>query len=628
MRERCRQHLSQRPDVLAAALEQALRRMWTRWCARLPAESFEIPAETANLTQRPDAGSGPQDAAMLALVEQRRFDEARALAAAMTDEFPEHGLGWKVLGAMLWLAGESEDALTAMRTSARLMPADAETHSNLGMILAKMKRFEEGDAYLHRAIEIDPTFAAARYRQGMSYELQGRYTEAEVSLRSAIALRSNTLTTDDEQGYSNLLYILSYNPQVDADTLFSEHRRVGEEFEARFRAHWPRHRNIPDPERRLQVGLVSGDLRNHAVASFLEPVLAHLCHDGSVDLHAYSNCALEDHVTTRLKGYIKHWHQVTNIPDSVLAQRVIDDRIDVLIDLSGHTGLNRLCTFARKPAPIQASWIGYPGTTGLTAMDYFLADPHFLPPGQFDQHFTEKLVYLPAQAPFQPSPSALPVNPLPALATGAVTFGSFNRLSKVNTAIIRVWSDLLRALPAAKMLLGGISIDAEQDKLIHEFAAQGIERDRLTFHPRCGMDVYLALHHHVDICLDTYPYTGGTTSIHAVWMGVPTLTIAGPTPAGRGGAAILGQVGLDGFTATDAADFVAKGQYWAGHLDALAEVRASLRARLQHSPSRQADTVAAALGQALRHMWRRWCAGLPTESFHSRVSQDSDIHHD
>jgi len=628
MRERCRRSPSQRPDMLAAALEQALRRMWTRWCANLSAESFEIPAATetpaatADLMQRPHAASHPQDAPLLALVEQRRFDEARALAAAMTDEFPEHGLGWKVLGAMLWLAGENDDALTAMRTSARLMPTDAETHSNLGMILAKLKHFEEADSYLKRAIEIDPKFTPARYRQGMSYELQGRYAEAEASLRSAIALRPNTLTTDDEQGYSNLLYILSYSPQVDAATLFSEHSRVGEEFEARFRADWPRHRNVADPDRPLQIGLVSGDLRNHAVASFLEPVLAHLCHDGSLDLHAYSNCALEDNVTARLKEYVKHWQQVSNIPDSILAQRVIDDRIDILIDLSGHTGLNRLCTFARKPAPIQASWIGYPGTTGLTAMDYFLADPYFLPPGQFDRHFTEKLVYLPAQAPFQPSPSAPLVNALPALTTGNVTFGSFNRLSKINTAIIGVWSELLRALPGAKMLLGGISSDAEQDKLIENFAAQGIERDRLTFHPRCGMDLYLALHHQVDICLDTYPYTGGTTSIHAVWMGVPTLTIAGPTPAGRGGAAILGQVGLDGFTAADAADFIAKGLYWATHLDALAEVRATLRARLQQSPSRQADTVAAALGQALRHMWRRWCAGLPAESFHSCVAQD------
>ncbi|HLZ99618.1 MAG TPA: tetratricopeptide repeat protein [Steroidobacteraceae bacterium] len=620
MRERRRQCLSQQPDVLAAAFERALRSMWARWCANLPAESFEIPAAADDPAPLPATGSRPQDAALLALVELRRFDEARVLAAAMTEEFPEHGLGWKILGAMLWLAGESEDALTAMRTSARLMPGDAETHSNLGMILAKMKRFEEGDAYLLKAIEIDPTFAAARYRQGMSYELQGRYTEAEASLRSGIALRSNTLTTDDEQGFSNLLYVLSYSPQVDADALYREHRRVGEEFEARFRAHWPRHRNVADPRRRLQIGLVSGDLRNHAVASFLEPLLAHLCHDASLDLHAYSNCSLEDDVTARLQGYVNHWHRVANIPDSILAQRVIDDRIDVLIDLSGHTGLNRLCTFARKPAPIQASWIGYPGTTGLTAMDYFLADPHFLPPGQFDQYFIEKLVYLPAQAPFQPSPLAPPVNPLPALATGAVTFGSFNRSSKINTATIRVWSELLLALPAAKMLLGGISLDAERDKLIHEFAAHGIERDRLTFHPRCGMDLYLALHHRVDICLDTHPYTGGTTSIHAVWMGVPTLTIAGPTPAGRGGAAILGQVGLDGFTATDAADFVAKGRYWAGHLGALAEVRAGLRARLQHSPSRQADTVAASLGQALRHMWRRWCAGLPAESFHSAVA--------
>jgi len=563
----------------------------------------------------------PQDATLLALVEQRRFDEARTQAAAMTAQFPEHGLGWKILGAMQWVAGNSEDALAAMRTAARLMPTDAETHSNLGMILAKLSHFEEAALYLDKAIEIDPTFAAARYRQGMSYELQGRYAEAEASLRVGIALRSGSLTADDVQGYSNLLYVLSYNPQIDADALFLEHRRVGEEFEAGLRAHWPQHRNVPDPDRRLQVGLVSGDLRNHAVATFLEPILAHLSDDGNLDFHAYASSSVEDDVTARLRGYVKHWNSIANVSDAVFAQKIIDDRIDVLIDLSGHTGLNRLHTFARKPAPIQASWIGYPGTTGLRAMDYFLADRHFLPPGEFDRYFTEKLVYLPAQAPFQPYESAPPVNGLPALETGSFTFGSFNRIGKITASTVDLWSQLLRAVPAAKMLIAGTPLPGPQDGLIDRFAAAGIDAGRLTFHPRCGMDAYLALHHRVDLCLDTYPYAGGTTNIHAVWMGVPTLTVAGSTPAARQGAAILSQVGLVGFTATDAADFVAKGVHWANHPPALAEVRQVLRGRLQEAPSRQADAVAAGFERALRHMWTRWCATLPAESFHCAVPE-------
>jgi len=563
----------------------------------------------------------PQDAALLALVEQRRFDEARAAAAAMTGQFPDHGLGWKILGAMLWVAGNRDDALAAMRTSARLMPTDAETHSNLGMILAKSQCFEEAAVYLDKAIEIDPTFAAAHYRQGMSYELQGRYAEAEASLRVGIALRSGSLTVDDVQGYSNLLYVLCYNPRIGADALFLEHRRVGEEFEADLRAHWPQYGNIPDPDRRLQVGLVSGDLRNHAVATFLEPVLAHLCDDGNLDLHAYSNCALEDDVSARLRGYVKHWNRVANVADADFAQKIVDDRIDILIDLSGHTGLNRLRTFARKPAPIQASWLGYPGTTGLTAMDYYLTDPVFLPPGEFDRHFTEKLVYLHAFAPFQPHPSAPPVNDLPALATGSLRFGSFNRLGKITDASIRLWSQLLLALPSATMLLAGVAPDERHNPLIDRFMANGIASDRLTFHPRCGMDEYLALHHQVDLCLDTTPYTGGTTTCHALWMGVPTLTMAGTTPASRQSAANQEMIGLVGFCANDPAEFVEKGVHWSAHLAALAEVRAQLRTRWRQAPGHQTALTAEVLKCALRQMWRRWCAGLPALSFEINESR-------
>jgi predicted O-linked N-acetylglucosamine transferase (SPINDLY family) len=424
---------------------------------------------------------------------------------------------------------------------------------------------------------------------------------------------------DDKLIYSSLLYLLSQNPATDADTLFAEHCRIGEDYEARLRASWPRHSNRPDPDRCLKVGLVSGDLCNHAVAHFIEPVLAQLRNYSSLELHAYYANAVEDTVSHRLCGYMKEWHRVAALSDVQLAQKIMDDHVDILIDLSGHTSLNRLRTFARKPAPIQASWIGYPGTTGLRAMDYFLADRHFLPPGQFDRHFTEKLVYLPAQAPFQPYESAPPVNGLPALETGCITFGSFNRIGKITASTVELWSQLLRALPAAKMLIGGTPSRGPPNRLIDQFVAAGIELQRLTFHSRCNMDLYLALHHRVDMCLDTYPYAGGTTNIHAVWMGVPTLTVAGSTPAARQGAAILSQVGLRGFTATDAEDFVAKGVHWAAHLPALADVRHGLRKRLQDSPSRQADAIAASFERALRHMWTRWCAGLPAESFHSTV---------
>jgi predicted O-linked N-acetylglucosamine transferase (SPINDLY family) len=575
------------------------------------------PPKRDRADRRREARIAPkQEAALLATLRQGNAAQSRAQAQTLTERFPERGVGWKVLGALLWAEGFSDGAMAAMQTAARLLPRDAETHTNLGAALVKLERLEEAETCLVKALEIDAGFAATYVHLGDVYQLQGRYAEAWDSVRSAIALKA-----DDKLLYSSLLFMLSHNPALDADSLFAEHRRIGALFEAPLQASWPRHSNVPDPDRRLKVGLVSGDLRNHAVAHFIEPLLAQLCNYPSLELHAYATNTVEDGVSERLRGYLADWHRVSALSDLHLAQKIMDDHVDILIDLSGHTSLNRLHTFARKPAPIQASWIGYPGTTGLRAMDYFLADRHFLPPGQFDPYFTEKLVYLPAQAPFQPYEPAPPVNGLPALATGSITFGSFNRIGKITAATVELWSQLLRALPAAKMLIAGTLSPGPQTGLIDRFSAAGIDAARLTFHQRCGMDLYLARHHEVDICLDTFPYTGGTTSIHAVWMGVPTLTLAGSTPAARQGAAILSQVGLEGFTATDAGDFVAKGVHWANQLSALADVRQGLRRRLQESPSRRADAIAAALEHAFRHMWRRWCANLPPESFHSIVPE-------
>jgi predicted O-linked N-acetylglucosamine transferase (SPINDLY family) len=556
-----------------------------------------------------------QERQLQTLLTQGQFSAARQLARSMTERFPQSGAGWKVLGALLWAEDKIPEALTAMRTAARLMPQDAETHTNLGVTLSKLERYPEAETYLRRALEIDPGFAAAHVHLGNWFLNQGRYTEAEASLRKGTAAESKAGGLDRDLRHSSLGFVLSHNPAMDPAALFAEHCRIGAILEAGTQGSWPRHRNTREPDRRLKVGWVSGDLCNHSVAYFLEPVLAQLQNHPSLQLHAYYNNPVEDTVTRRLQGYFAHWRAVAALSDLELARQITDDGIDVLIDLSGHTSLNRLHSFARKPAPVQASWIGYPGTTGLRAMDYYVADPHFLPPGQFDAQFTEKLVYLPANVPFQPYEAAPPVNALPALTSGSMTFGSFNRLGKINAATIALWSQLLRALPGSRLLVGGLPRDGRESVLLDGFAGESIGRERLSLHYRDTMDAYLALHHQVDLCLDTYPYSGGTTTIHALWMGIPTLTVAGATPAGRQGAAVLGQLGLDEFVAADPADFLAKGIHWVRHAGALAQVRAGLRERWQHSPARKPELVANSLETAIRRMWTRWCAGQPPESF-------------
>jgi predicted O-linked N-acetylglucosamine transferase (SPINDLY family) len=566
--------------------------------------------------------AGGQEKALLAMLKQRRFAEAQTLSRTLTERFPERGLGWKTLGALLSCDARSDEAVAAMQTAARLMPRDAETHSNLGAALIKLERLDEAHASLSQAVQIDPRFAAAYAHFAHLYELQGRYAEVEASLRSAMALRTKDIDTSEVLQHTTLLFMLSHNPAMDADSLFAEHCRVGAHLEGRLRAAWPRHPNAKDPNRRLKIGFVSADFRNHAVATFIEPVLAQLQKRHGLELYGYYNHESEDHVTSRLRGYFTHWRAVFPLSDLELTKQIMDDRIDILLDLSGHTSFNRLRAFAHKPAPLQISWIGYPGTTGLRAMDYYLAERFFLPPGVFDRHFTEKLVSLPAGAPFKPDESAPPIQELPALRAGHLVFGSFNRMGKINAATVALWSQLLRALPEAKMVIAGIPTDGGRNQqLVDWFAAEGIAPERLRFRPRCAMDRYLALHHEVDICLDTIPYSGGTTTYHAYWMGVPTLTVAGSTPASRQCAAVMGQVGLDSFVATDAADFVAKGVEWARRLTELAQVRLSLRERWQQSPIREPDIVAESLDRAFRHMWSRWCAGLPSEPFEIDASE-------
>lgn len=626
---------------------------------------------------------------LLAHYNQKRFTEAEALARSLTLRFPLHGFAWKMLGVLIQMRGGLQEALLPMQTAVELLPNDAEAHFKLGIVLKTLGRLAETEASYRKVLEIAPFHAEAHNNLGLICRDEGRLIEAEDHYRRALkskptffeahlnlgnvlgdlgqmanaeasyrraleiepssAKAHNNLgmllteqhreveanasfhqalqaAPDDAVLHSALLFRLSLNEAESVASLFAEHCRFGERFEAPLNALRREHSNLRDPTRCLQIGLVSGDLWNHAVASFLEPVLKSLVGYSSLSLRAYSTNTKEDLVSWRLRGYVRQWSTVAHLSAAALADKIRADRIDILIDLSGHTGKHRLLSFARKPAPLQVSWMGYPGTTGLSSMDYYLSDCFILPPGQFDSQFTEKLVYLPANAPFLPSADAPLVNDLPALSNGYVTFGSFNRQNKLNQTVISVWSQLLRALPTSRMVLGAMPEEGQYDALIGWFADEGIERQRLSFHSRTGMRGYLALHHQVDVCLDTFPYNGGTTTLHALWMGVPTLTLAGSTVAGRTGAGILGHVGLDEFVVQDAPAFVEQGLSLVADFPALANLRSSLRGRFSQSMLGQPDVIAAGLERALRTMWQRWCAGLPAESFEVSPASMRNMH--
>jgi protein O-GlcNAc transferase len=543
---------------------------------------------------------------------QGRLDEAESSYLKALALQPDLAKAHSNLGNTLKAQGRLAEAEASFRQALAIEPDHAAALNNLSITLHAQGRLTEAEATIRRMLELEPDSADAHTNLGVILQMQGRLLEAEQSFRRALEVQPDMVTT-----YTNLLFCLCHRPEIGPQELFQEHRRFGEYVEAPLRANWPKHANARDPERVLQVGFVSADLRNHAMAGFIGPLLAQLAAFPSLSLHAYYNHPKEDAVTEGIRASLQHWHRIVGLPDTVLAEKIRADGIDILIDLSGHTDRNRLPAFARKPAPLQASWMGYPGTTGLSAVDYYLTDHSVLPPGQFDDQYSEKIVQLPASAPFRPPEGAPDVSALPALANGHMTFGSFNRLSKLNPSVVALWSALLKALPDSRMVIGGMPRHGTY--ALHDwFAANGIAPERLSIHQTAGMNVYLRLHHQVDICLDTFPYSGGTTTAQALWMGVPTLTLAGKTAHGRAGVSMLEGAGLDDFVARDAADFLRKGLHWARSTEELAALRGGLRDRLAQAPIGQPALIAASLESALRTMWRRWCKGLPPESFQVR----------
>jgi predicted O-linked N-acetylglucosamine transferase (SPINDLY family) len=569
-----------------------------------------------------------EESRLLGLVSQRKLAEAMGLAQDLVRRHPGRGLAWKVLGALMWAESPGDASLAVLREAVRVLPEDAEVHMNLALALFQTERLVESQALLERATELAPELAQAHFMLAVNYLNQGAVARAEAGFRRGLALRSDWTQRKEAESYSNLLLSMAHNPALSAASLFAEHRAYGSYFDARFpilHTQRPRERRPGKHlvvERRLKVGIVSGDLCNHSVGMFLAPVLGSLTASDGLELHAYDTNPKpqQDAVAAQLQAAFHRSSAVASLSDADIARRINDDCIDLLIDLSGHTANGRLPVFAHRPAPLQLSWLGYPGTTGLKAMDYYVADTGWLPPGRFDQQFTEKLVYLPDRWAFQVHAAAPRVGELPALRGGALTLGSFHRTMKLTDETLDLWSQALRAIPTSRLLLAGIAPGGCEERLRERFAALGIPATRLLIHGRGTMDAYLELHQQVDLALDSLAYAGATTTMHSLSMGVPTLTVDGATPQSRAGVGILANIQLDGFVAADAADFVARARYWAAHLDELAGVRATLRERLLRSSAANPALIAKHLEQAMRHMWRRWCAGLPAESFSSTLA--------
>jgi predicted O-linked N-acetylglucosamine transferase (SPINDLY family) len=505
------------------------------------------------------------------------------------------------LGNALRELGNLDEAVASLRTALSLSPRFADAHNNLALALRDQGHLESAVASCRQAVAVSPGFVEAWQNLGEVLKDQGRLDEALSASRAALKIKP-----DAAHIHSNIVLMLNYHPGSDARAIQEECARWNQTHALPLKKLIQPHANTPDPERRLRIGYVSPDFRDHVDSFFLIPLLSNHDHK-QYEIVCYANVPRPDVMTGRLKGYADLWRSTVGLSDQQMADLVRSDQIDILIDLELHVANNRLLMFARKPAPVQVAWLGYPGTTGLSTIDYRLTDPYLDPPGLFDAFYAEESIRLPDTFwCYDPLSNEPAVNALPALQTGIVTFGCLNNFCKVNEGCLSLWAKVLRKVPRSRFLLRAPRGQA-RDIVIATFQKEGIAESRIEFIDRTSRQEYLSLYHRIDLGLDPLPYNGHTTSLDAFWMGVPTLTLLGQRLVGRAGYSQLCNLGLSELAAQTPEEYVELAARWAGDLDRLAELRASLRERMSQSPLMDGQRFARHMEQAYRHMWRAWC---------------------
>jgi predicted O-linked N-acetylglucosamine transferase (SPINDLY family) len=563
------------------------------------------------LARRPDFAEGHYNLGNT-FWKREHLDEAVACYRQALALKPDYAEAHNNLGFVFKLKGQYEDALACIHQSLTLRPDYAEAYCNLGSVLILQKRYEPAKAYLQQCLALKPDYPYAYSQLGGILYSQSQHAEAIVYYRRALELKPR-----DSATHSNLLFCLNYAPDYSPQQVYAEHRRFAKRFADSLRPTWRPHANTRDPHRQLKIGYVSGDFRKHSVAFFIEPVLARHDHE-QFEIICYQTCPQEDEITRQIQSYADRWHTLVGLDDEAAAKQIREDRIDILVDLSGHTAYHRLLVFAGKPAPVQASWLGYLTTTGLTAMDYRITDAHADPPGPSEAVHSETLYRLPdGFLVFQPPAASPEVEPPPVLANGFVTFGSFNNFAKVTPAVIALWARVLHAVPGSRLLLktAALGDPAQQERVRAWFAAHAIAPERLILlGAEADYRQHQARYHEVDIGLDPFPCNGGTTTCDALWMGVPVVTLAGDRFISRMGVSMAQNAGLAELIAATPDDYVALAARLAGEPGHLADWRQRLRPQLAASPLLDADRFTRNLEAAYRRMWQAWCA-RPTFGF-------------
>ncbi len=494
--------------------------------------------------------------------------DAYAKALEIRPDYPE-ALG--NLGVLLQSAGNQETAIKAFDRVIALRPDDALAHTHRGAALAAQGRLTEAAAAHRAALAIAPKNAAAHNNLGIVLKDQGLLAEARAAYQAALMARP-----DDAAAYSNYLMCLSYDSAIEGQSLLGQHRDWARRHETSPIEPVP---EIGKTEGPIRIGYVSPDFWTHSVAYFIEPVLA--AHDPDrVHVTCYSDVTEPDETTARLRGLAAQWRDVAALDNAALCRQVRDDGIQVLVDLSGHTGNNRLRLYGHRPTPVQVTWIGYPATTGLKSMDYRVTDAWADPPGETDRFHSERLLRLPGGFLCYRPPADAP-DPVERPMDRPLTFGSFNNLSKVTDAAIALWCEILVRAPGSRLLLKSrqLADDGVRQRILGVFGRHGIGADRLILHARLpDRRDHLSLYNDVDVALDTFPYNGTTTTVEALWMGVPVVALAGRLHAGRVGVSLLHQIGRGDWVGETPAEYVAIALRLAGDRPARLALRAQLAA--------------------------------------------------
>ena len=613
--------------------------------------------------------SSKQLSKLIKYYQDKQYIGAEKLAVSITQEFPDYQFAWKVLGVVLIKTGRISESLIASQKSVELNPLDSEAHynfaitlkgvgrlndaeisyrkaialkpnyaeayNNLGTMLKHLGRINEAEKSYRKAISLKPDYAEAHYNLGNTLEL-GRLEEAEVSYGKAITLKPNyaeaynnlgimlhelgrleealsnynkaiELKVDFSEAYSSKNLCLNYSSLWSPLSIYNEHLKFEKQFGG-LKVELPQDKLVKKNfGERLRIGYVSADFRSHSVAYFFEPLLKNH-NDNLVETFCYYNNGVADTTTKRLMAASDHWRSIVDLPDLDIFNLIKNDKIDILVDLSGHTGKNRLLVFAQKPAPIQVTWLGYPNTTGLSAIDYRFTDIIADPIGEADKLHSETLWRLPNGFQCYQGNEKIPARlELPQKIQGHITFGSFNNFSKVTPQVIKTWSKILHSVPNSNLLLKCFQLNYNKNYYLELFKKEGVSEDRIKLYGRLpNTDEHLNLYNEIDIGLDPFPYNGATTTCEALWMGVPVITLLGDRHVGRVGASILTNVGLTDFIAQDTDSYIKLAVEMAANTNYLKDIRKNLRERMQRASLCDAHSFASNIEAAYQEMWRKY----------------------